>query len=60
MGNVWDRPRKATFDQLRSSAGLEVWLSTPVGPIRLAWGFPLKDDLEKIKGRGHLAILFAF
>ncbi|KPL18346.1 MAG: hypothetical protein AMJ92_08400 [candidate division Zixibacteria bacterium SM23_81] len=60
MGNVWDRPRKAAFDQLRSSAGLEVWLSTPVGPIRLACGFPLKDDLDKTKGRGHLAILFAF
>jgi outer membrane protein insertion porin family len=60
MGNVWSRPRKATFDQLRSSAGLEVWLSTPVGPIRLACGFPLKGNLEKTKGRGHLAILFAF
>jgi outer membrane protein insertion porin family len=60
LGNVWSRPRRANLSQLWSSAGVELWFSTPVGPARLAYGVPLREKLEKTKGKIHLAILFAF
>lgn len=60
VGNVWTEPRRASIDQLWASTGLELWFSTPVGPIRLAHGIPLREKLKPAKGRWHLAILFAF
>ncbi len=60
LGNVWSQPRRARLNQLWTSAGVELWFSTPVGPLRLAYGIPLRKDLDKSKGKIHLAILFAF
>jgi outer membrane protein insertion porin family len=60
LGNIWTRPRRANLRQLWSSAGMELWFSTPVGPVRLAYGVPLRKKLEKTKGKLHIAILFAF
>ncbi len=60
VGGVWEDPLEARFDQLWSSTGLELWFSTPVGPVRVAYGIPLAKDLHPVKGRWHLAILFAF
>jgi outer membrane protein insertion porin family len=63
VGNVWSRLDTATWDQLRVTTGLELWVSTPVGPIRVAYGTvvakgqPREDDPSSA---WHLAISFAF
>lgn len=60
VGNVWSQPRHATIEQLWASTGLELWFSTPVGPVRVAHGIPLRERLKPAKGRWHVSILFAF
>jgi outer membrane protein insertion porin family len=43
-GNIYARGEEITFESLRFSAGPEIrWLS-PVGPIRLAYGFILDPE----------------
>lgn len=41
-GNVWREDEKVTVDSLRSSAGLGLSWVSPVGPLKLSWGKPLK------------------
>jgi len=60
LGGIWDDPATAQFEQLSATTGLEAWISTPVGPVRVAHGIPLSKDLKPDKGRWHVAILFAF
>jgi len=60
LGGIWDDPAKAGFEQVWATTGLEAWFSTPVGPVRVAHGIPLREDLRPAKGRWHLAILYAF
>jgi outer membrane protein insertion porin family len=60
LGGIWDDPAKAGFEQMWATTGLEAWLSTPVGPVRVAHGIALREDLRPAKGRWHVAILFAF
>ncbi len=52
-GNVWREDEKITGDSLRASAGLGLsWLS-PVGPLKLSWGSPVKykptDRIQKFQ-----------
>ncbi|EHR71749.1 outer membrane protein assembly complex, YaeT protein [Burkholderiales bacterium JOSHI_001] len=43
-GNVWRDEVTPTLDSLRASAGLGLsWLS-PVGPLKLSWGQPLRSQ----------------
>ncbi len=42
VGNVWREGEKVTTDSLRSSAGLGLSWISPVGPLKLSWGTPLK------------------
>ncbi len=60
VGGVWDDPSKARFEQLWSTTGLEAWFSTPVGPLRVTHGIPIRKDLRPARGRWHVAILFSF
>lgn len=70
-GNVWDSPRSvrwsdfrlfATADEIRQedyrySVGLGLRYNTPVGPIRLDWGLPIKDEDEVNSwGRFHFSL----
>jgi len=41
-GNVWREDEKATFDSLRASAGLGLSWISPVGPLKLSWGVPVR------------------
>jgi outer membrane protein assembly factor BamA len=59
-GHVWEEPGKARAEQLTLAVGLELWLNTPVGPIRVAHGFPMAADGSLKKGSWHFAILFAY
>jgi outer membrane translocation and assembly module TamA len=60
VGQVWEEPRAARFDQLTSAVGLELWYDTPVGPLRVSHGVPVSADATFKKGRWHFAILFAY
>ena len=41
-GNVWREDEKVTGSSLRASAGLGLSWISPVGPLKLSWGYPLK------------------
>ena len=41
-GNVWREGEKMTTDTLRASAGVGLSWISPVGPLKLSWGVPLR------------------
>ncbi|MDP1901235.1 MAG: outer membrane protein assembly factor BamA [Rubrivivax sp.] len=41
-GNVWREDETATAESIRSSAGIGLSWISPVGPLKLSWGVPLK------------------
>jgi outer membrane protein insertion porin family len=41
-GNVWREDEKVTGTSLRASAGLGLSWISPVGPLKLSWGVPLR------------------
>jgi len=44
VGNVWAEDEKITGTSLRASAGVGMsWLS-PVGPLKLSWGVPIRSQ----------------
>nr|HET7858816.1 outer membrane protein assembly factor BamA [Caldimonas sp.] len=52
-GNVWGENESLTFDSLRASAGLGVSWVSPVGPLKLSYGTPIKkkpeDRIQKLQ-----------
>lgn len=42
VGNVWAETERVEFDSLRASAGLGLSWISPVGPLKLSWGAPVK------------------
>ena len=53
VGNVWGSNQQVTFDSLRAAAGVGVsWLS-PLGPLKLSYGVPIKqqpgDRIQKLQ-----------
>ena len=45
-GNVWGEGQKLTFDSLRSSAGIGVTWVSPVGPLKVSYGKPIRKRPE--------------
>jgi outer membrane protein insertion porin family len=45
-GNVWGENDKITFGSLRASAGLGVSWISPVGPLKLSYGTPIRKQPE--------------
>jgi outer membrane protein insertion porin family len=43
-GNVWGEFERATFDSLRASAGVGLSWISPVGPLKLSWGAPVRKQ----------------
>ncbi len=43
-GNVWGEAEKIKADSLRASAGIGLSWVSPVGPLKLSWGTPIKSD----------------
>jgi outer membrane protein insertion porin family len=43
-GNVWREGEKITTSSLRASSGLGLSWISPVGPLKLSWGAPLKKQ----------------
>jgi outer membrane protein insertion porin family len=49
-GNVWGEYESATFGDLRASAGVGISWISPVGPLKLSYGEPLrKQDQDRIQ-----------
>ena len=46
VGNVWGEDEKVTLDSLRASMGLGVSWISPVGPLKLSYGFPVRKKPE--------------
>ncbi len=53
IGNVWGESEKITSSSLRASAGIGLSWVSPVGPLRLSWGVPIRskanDRIEKFQ-----------
>lgn len=41
-GNVWAETERVEFDSIRAAAGLGLSWISPVGPLKLSWGAPVK------------------
>jgi outer membrane protein insertion porin family len=44
LGNVWGEFEKVSASSLRASAGLGLSWVSPVGPLRISWGVPVKKE----------------
>jgi outer membrane protein insertion porin family len=60
VGNVWGKDEKLSASDLRASAGLGVSWVSPVGPLKLSFGQPIRkkpsDKIQKL----HFQIGTAF
>ena len=59
-GNVYLETRDVALADLRWSAGLGLRYRTPIGPIRLDWGYVLDHQTGESHSRFHLSIGHAF
>ena len=52
-GNVWGEAERVDFGTLRASAGIGLAWVSPVGPLRMSWGTPVKsqpgDKIQKFQ-----------
>jgi outer membrane protein insertion porin family len=53
VGNVWGESERVTTDSLRASAGIGLSWISPVGPLKLSWGSPVRkqpnDRIERLQ-----------
>jgi outer membrane protein insertion porin family len=53
IGNVWGENDKLTVDSLRASAGLGVTWVSPVGPLKISYGTPIRkkptDRIQRLQ-----------
>ena len=61
-GNLWDEFSRVSPRRLKYSAGVGFSLLTPMGPVRLDYGFKLNPDEDDTgeQSRLHFGLLFAF
>jgi outer membrane protein insertion porin family len=43
-GNVWGETEKITGKSIRASAGIGLSWVSPVGPLKMSWGTPIRSD----------------
>ena len=49
-GNVWGEQQRVDFNDLRASVGAGISWISPVGPLKLSYGTPLRyKDQDKIQ-----------
>jgi len=54
VGNVWSDAGDFLFDShYKAGAGVGVRVKTPLGPVRVDWGYPLIKNYEDDKGAGE-------
>ncbi|MFH1406398.1 MAG: outer membrane protein assembly factor BamA [Candidatus Omnitrophota bacterium] len=60
-GNIWPEIEDMCSDTLRIGAGLGVRVKTPIGPVKLDYGYPLNQEAgEKKTGRFHFSMTRGF
>ena len=60
-GNVWEKIDDFGSGPLRQGAGVGVRIKTPIGPIKVDYGYPLNPEKgEKKKGRFHFSVSHGF
>jgi len=60
MGNVWQKINEVEIRQIKFTTGLGLRYFTPVGPLRVDYGFKLNRDYGESKGTFHFSIGHAF
>ena len=60
-GNVWEKMSDIGSGTLRQGAGVGVRIKTPIGPIKVDYGYPLNPEKgQKKKGRFHFSVSHGF
>ncbi|MBI5101755.1 MAG: outer membrane protein assembly factor BamA [Nitrospirae bacterium] len=60
MGNVWVSAKNVIVSEIRYTSGLGLRYETPVGPLRVDYGFKLKRQEGESRGALHFSIGHAF
>ena len=61
IGNVWPTIEDFGEGSLKSSVGVGVRMKTPIGPLKLDWGYGLdKDTRQDDTGRFHFSMSYGF
>ena len=60
VGNVWGEQEKVTADSLRASAGLGLSWVSPIGPLKLSYGTPIRSQPNDRINRFQFQIGTAF
>jgi len=60
FGQVWEEVEDFGQNKINTSIGLGVGLRTPVGPIRIDYGYPLNPDDDQGSGEIHFTTGISF
>ncbi len=60
IGNVFDDPGSLSLEEIRETVGFGVRYATPIGPLRLDWGYLIDARDDERSSRFHFAIGQAF
>ena len=60
FGQVWEEMADIDEGKINTSIGLGIGLRTPVGPIRLDFGYPLNPDDDQGSGEIHFTTGISF
>ena len=61
VGNAWAKASDFASGDWRSGAGLGVRVKTPIGPVRLDFGYPINPDThQESNGRFHFSLTRGF
>ena len=59
-GNVWQRYADFRLSDIKSTIGLGIRYNTPVGPLRLDWGYKLNRGTDASAGSFHFTLGHTF
>lgn len=61
IGNVWEEMEDIGQGDYKYGTGVGVRVKTPIGPVKVDWGYPLKEiDEEKQRGRFYFSMSHGF
>ncbi|MGB2706050.1 MAG: outer membrane protein assembly factor BamA, partial [Candidatus Omnitrophota bacterium] len=61
VGNVWEEVRDFARGNFKQGAGIGVRVKTPIGPVKLDWGYPLsRNHDDKRQGEFYFSVSHGF